>query len=193
MVTRRTEAFPYERWHHGLGGISRPKRGRRRRSRLRRHRRATLATSGARAHHRLIARHHTRPHRACRARIDRVSGSRNRRHDRRRHALSISELRADGGMAASDPLLQAQADALGRSVVRPAQLETTALGAALMAGLVAGCGTTAPALTAAWQPAQRFEPASDLDPTYNRWQRARQAALDLADNFGETAPHGAPR
>jgi glycerol kinase len=97
----------------------------------------------------------------------------------------ISELRVDGGMAASDPLLQIQADVLARPIARPTQLETTALGAALMAGLVAGCWTGVSDLTATWRPGRRFEPTSDLDPTYNRWRRVRQAALDLAAETNE--------
>jgi glycerol kinase len=109
----------------------------------------------------------------------------------------IAELRVDGGMAASDVLLQVQADALSRPVVRPAQLETTALGVALMAGLVAGCWTNVSDLAATWRPGRRFEPTSDLDPTYNRWQRARQTTLDLAndadDDVGGATPDGALR
>ena len=111
----------------------------------------------------------------------------------RGHADPIGELRVDGGMAASDTLLQAQADVLARPVVRPAQLETTAFGAALMAGLAAGCWANVSDLAATWQPVRRFEPTTDLDPTYNRWQRARQAALDLANDAGEPGTDGAPR
>ena len=50
----------------------------------------------------------------------------------------VGELRVDGGAAANDYLMQFQADLLGRSVRRPAMLETTALGAALLAGLAVG-------------------------------------------------------
>jgi glycerol kinase len=52
--------------------------------------------------------------------------------------ITLSELRVDGGAAANDLLLQFQADILGCEVVRPAVLETTALGAAYLAGLATG-------------------------------------------------------
>ena len=51
---------------------------------------------------------------------------------------SAGEVRVDGGLSASDALMQIQADALQRPVVRPADVETTARGAALLAGMAAG-------------------------------------------------------
>ncbi len=102
----------------------------------------------------------------------------------------IAELRVDGAAAANDLLLQIQANAIGRPVLRPAQLETTALGVALMAGVGAGFWNTThtPAsrrqVTQApvqrWRAETRFDPTHDLTPTYNRWQQVRDAAIRLA-------------
>jgi glycerol kinase len=76
---------------------------------------------------------------------------------------AITELRVDGGAAANNTLLQLQADLLGIPVVRPRVLETTALGAAYLAGLAAGVWTNVAALDALWQVEQRFEPAMARD------------------------------
>ena len=60
--------------------------------------------------------------------------------------LALSELRVDGGAAANNMLMQLQADVLGAPVVRPAVTETTALGAAYLAGLAVGVWPSADAL-----------------------------------------------
>jgi glycerol kinase len=73
--------------------------------------------------------------------------------------LKLTELRVDGGAAANDLLMQIQADILGVEVVRPKVLETTALGAAYLAGLAVGYWRDAGDITANWQVARRFEPA----------------------------------
>ncbi|HWP65277.1 MAG TPA: FGGY family carbohydrate kinase, partial [Candidatus Limnocylindria bacterium] len=70
-----------------------------------------------------------------------------------------SRLRADGGAARSDVLLQAQADALGIPVERAPVLEAAALGAAYLAGLATGVWASTDDLAAGWTPARRFEPA----------------------------------
>ncbi|MEE9278034.1 MAG: glycerol kinase GlpK [Dehalococcoidia bacterium] len=93
---------------------------------------------------------------------------------------AVDELRAGGDAARNDLLLQIQADTLQRPVVRPSEPETTALGAALMAGVVAGVWPSVTATSDAWHPAKRFLPAGDLEATYNRWRRARDAAISLA-------------
>lgn len=71
---------------------------------------------------------------------------------------AISELRVDGGAAANGLLLQFQADLLGADVVRPRNLETTALGAAYLAGLAAGVWSDVGALGARWSVDRRFAP-----------------------------------
>jgi glycerol kinase len=93
------------------------------------------------------------------------------------------ELRVDGGAAANNVLLQFQADLLGLPVVRPVTTESTALGAAFLAGLGAGVWHTPNELTALWKAERRFEPA--LDPTHRaerlaRWRTARDRACGWA-------------
>ena len=89
--------------------------------------------------------------------------------------LPIQELRVDGGAAANDLLLQFQADLLGLPVVRPKVLETTALGAACLAGLTAGLWPDASSLAAQWHEDRRFEPGISRDEAAARmhqWKRA---------------------
>ena len=73
--------------------------------------------------------------------------------------ITLSELRVDGGAAANDLLLQFQADILGVPVVRPQVLETTALGAAYLAGLAVGYWQSDADVAANWRVDRRFEPA----------------------------------
>ena len=89
------------------------------------------------------------------------------------------ELRVDGAAATNTLLLQIQANAIGRPVVRPSQIETTALGVALMAGVVAGIWPDISATEAARTPALRVTPNGDLDQAYTRWQAARDASIAL--------------
>ncbi len=89
--------------------------------------------------------------------------------------VALSELRVDGGAAANDVLLQIQADILGRDVVRPAVLETTALGAAYLAGLATGFWTDAGDVSRNWREDRRFRPqmAEDCrEALYAGWQKA---------------------
>ena len=72
--------------------------------------------------------------------------------------LHLSELRVDGGAAANNLLMQFQADILGVPVVRPRITETTALGAAYLAGLAVGYWKDEATLAAQWGVEQRFEP-----------------------------------
>jgi len=72
--------------------------------------------------------------------------------------VTLSELRVDGGAAANDLLLQIQADLLGRDVVRPAVLETTALGAAYLAGLATGFWKDTNDVSRNWRVDRRFRP-----------------------------------
>ena len=72
--------------------------------------------------------------------------------------IPLTELRADGGAATNDALLQFQADLLGVPVLRPKITETTALGAAYLAGLGVGYWGSSDELTGQWQVERRFEP-----------------------------------
>jgi glycerol kinase len=81
-------------------------------------------------------------------------------------------LRVDGGASANDLLLQLQADQLQRPVERPVIAETTALGAAFLAGLGTGVWSTRAELAATWQLDRRFEPAARDETGHARWRRA---------------------
>jgi len=72
--------------------------------------------------------------------------------------ITLSELRVDGGAAANDLLMQFQADVLGVPVVRPKVLETTALGAAYLAGLAVGYWKSDREIASNWRIDRRFEP-----------------------------------
>jgi glycerol kinase len=74
-------------------------------------------------------------------------------------AYPVAEVRADGGAARNDLLMQFQADLLGVPVVRPKVTETTALGAAWLAGLAIGFWETQAEIAAQWQAERRFDPA----------------------------------
>ena len=71
--------------------------------------------------------------------------------------IRLNELRVDGGAAANDMLMQFQADLLGVPVVRPQVLETTALGAAYLAGLATGVWKNTAAIGRQWAVGRRFE------------------------------------
>jgi glycerol kinase len=94
-------------------------------------------------------------------------------------APPLTELRADGGASVNDALMQFQADLLGVPVVRPRVVETTALGAAYLAGLATGVYAGRDEVAAQWQAERRFEPAMSRDEAaarMARWERAvRQA------------------
>jgi glycerol kinase len=89
------------------------------------------------------------------------------------------ELRVDGGAAANDFLVQFQADLLGVPVVRPKVLETTALGAAYLAGLATGVWTSREQIAKQWKAAKRFEPKMKREEAQRRmeeWKRALERA-----------------
>ncbi len=77
--------------------------------------------------------------------------------------LALAELRVDGGAAANELLMRFQADLLGVPVVRPEVLETTALGAAYLAGLAVGFWKDASEVRANWRVDRRFEPSMSRD------------------------------
>ncbi len=95
---------------------------------------------------------------------------------------SLQELRVDGGAATNALLLQFQADVLGIPVVRPEVTETTALGAAYMAGLAVGLWKDVPAIAGQWRVAARFEPK--MEPARAAALRARwREALERAKGW----------
>ena len=89
--------------------------------------------------------------------------------------IALAELRVDGGASNNNLLMQMQADILGVPVVRPKVTETTALGAAYLAGLAVGVWQCQAEIAALWQIDRRFEPkmsASQRTETMARWHRA---------------------
>ena len=93
--------------------------------------------------------------------------------------LSLTELRVDGGATANNLLMQFQADILGVPVVRPRVTETSALGAAYLAGLAVGYWTDQSQLDAQWQVERIFEPRMPPDrraALIADWQRAIERA-----------------
>ena len=89
--------------------------------------------------------------------------------------IALQELRVDGGAAKNNLLLQLQADYLGVPVVRPKVTETTALGAAYLAGLASGFWADAQEISSQWAVERRFEPQLDPDRRRNKLARWRQA------------------
>ncbi|WP_079433827.1 glycerol kinase GlpK [Zoogloea sp. LCSB751] len=95
----------------------------------------------------------------------------------------LTELRVDGGAARNDLLMQIQADLLGVPVIRPRQTETTALGAAYLAGLAVGLWRGPEELSAHWRAERIFEPLCSEDERSARlaeWHRAVERARGWA-------------
>jgi glycerol kinase len=93
--------------------------------------------------------------------------------------VTLAELRADGGAARNDLLMQFQADLLGVPVLRPAVTETTALGAAYLAGLATGYWKSTSDLAGQWRVERRFEPGMPGDRARElrgTWERALERA-----------------
>lgn len=89
--------------------------------------------------------------------------------------VTLTALKVDGGAAANNLLMQFQADVLGVPIVRPRMLETTALGAGLLAGLATGVWSDKDEARAVWQAERRFEPSmadADRDAHLARWADA---------------------
>lgn len=94
--------------------------------------------------------------------------------------IALHELRVDGGAARNDLLMQFQADILNVPVIRPVITETTALGAAYLAGLAVSFWASKEEIAAQWQMDKRFEPNMGADERAQRlhiWRRAVQRAL----------------
>src|SRR5690606_10963850 len=99
--------------------------------------------------------------------------------------IPVSELRVDGGAAKNDLLMQIQADLLGVPVARPRITETTALGAAYLAGLGVGFWDDPAVLDRHWQLGRRFEPAASRDQVAamrSGWRRAVERAKRWAES-----------
>jgi glycerol kinase len=95
----------------------------------------------------------------------------------------IGELRVDGGAARNNLLLQFQADLLGVPVLRPTNTETTAWGAAALAGLGMGFWNSEAELASLWQLERRFEPVmsrADAALRRARWNEALARSLGWA-------------
>ncbi len=96
----------------------------------------------------------------------------------------FSELRVDGGAARNDMLMQFQADLLGVPVLRPTNTETTAFGAAALAGLGAGLWQSESEVGALWKLEKRFEPRMSRLEATNRLERWRQA-IERSRNWAQ--------
>ena len=93
--------------------------------------------------------------------------------------LSLKELRVDGGASRSKPLLQFQADLLQSEVIRPECIETTALGAAYLAGLAVGFWENREDIIKNWEEEARFDPLADPETVralQQKWNRAVERA-----------------
>ncbi|MCU0708023.1 MAG: glycerol kinase GlpK [Pirellula sp.] len=105
--------------------------------------------------------------------------------------VSIQQLRVDGGASANDLMMQFQADILQVPVVRPRVLETTALGAAYLAGLAVGYWSSMQEIESLWQSARTFEPLMREDEALKRRQRWSQALQRSRD--WEHPDHGSKK
>jgi glycerol kinase len=95
--------------------------------------------------------------------------------------VAISGLRVDGGASANDMLMQFQADILQTAVVRPKVIETTALGAAYLAGLATGFWKDRQEVSRSWQVDRTFEPRLSADEAEHRRARWNQALSRARD------------
>jgi glycerol kinase len=108
----------------------------------------------------------------------------------RETGVRMHELRVDGGAVANDLLMQMQADVLQRPVVRSATAETTALGAAYLAGLAVGFWRDEAEIGAIWRNGGTFEPrmpVAQRDDLVAGWRRAVDRAKGWANGDGAAA------
>jgi glycerol kinase len=96
-----------------------------------------------------------------------------------RGGVAVSELRVDGGACVNDLLMQIQADLLGIPVVRPAVVETTALGAAYLAGLQVGVYQGLEELGRQWRVDRTFTPTLSRAEAQERMARWEQAVRQV--------------
>jgi glycerol kinase len=98
--------------------------------------------------------------------------------------VPLAELKVDGGMVANDLLMQIQADILGVPVIRPVVAETTALGAAYVAGLAVGFWTGLDELRSHWQEERRWERrigSAEAERRFRNWKKAVTKTFDWVD------------
>jgi glycerol kinase len=99
--------------------------------------------------------------------------------------INIAELRVDGGATVNNALMQFQSDILNCKVVRPTITETTALGAAYLAGLAVGYWKNIEEIQLQWQVDKTFSPGRNVSETnelINGWQRAVKASIEWANS-----------
>ena len=97
----------------------------------------------------------------------------------RASGVAIRDLRVDGGAAVMDLMLQLQSDQLGVDVLRPTELETTAIGAAYLAGLAEGVWGSTDDIASRWALERRFSPRTvDRDTPHAQWLRAVERSRD---------------
>ena len=95
--------------------------------------------------------------------------------------VNLKHLKVDGGAAANNLLMQFQADILNAQVKKPACLETTALGAAYLAGLAVGYWSSKAEIAENWHLARNFEPSMEPETVRDKlsgWKRAVRCALE---------------
>jgi glycerol kinase len=98
--------------------------------------------------------------------------------------IALSELRVDGGAARNDLLMQFQADVLGVAVVRPQVTETTALGAAYLAGLGVGFWKSLEEIGAQWKVERKFEPNmsnEEREAKLEQWRKGVERSRQWAE------------
>ncbi|MBR6309561.1 MAG: glycerol kinase GlpK, partial [Lachnospiraceae bacterium] len=99
-------------------------------------------------------------------------------------SIKLNTLKVDGGASANNFLMKFQADMLGLSVERPKCIETTALGAAYLAGLATGYYKNRADIVSNWKLGRRFEPTMDL-PTRKKLLKGWDVAVKCAQLYGE--------
>jgi glycerol kinase len=105
--------------------------------------------------------------------------------------IKLKELRADGGASLNAWLMQFQADILGVPVEVPEIVETTALGAAYLAGLATGFWGSRDEIDARWKVARRYEPAmpeEERERLYRRWGKALERSRGWAEDDDTSGP-----
>lgn len=99
--------------------------------------------------------------------------------------VPIREIRVDGGATANDALMQLQADVMNIGVVRPKTLETTALGAAYLAGLAVGYWNDVDEIKKLWTLDRKFNPEVSMENHFKMWQKAVERSKAWIDPITE--------
>jgi glycerol kinase len=103
--------------------------------------------------------------------------------------IAIKELRVDGGASRSEPLMQFQSDLMRLNVIRPENIETTALGAAYLAGLAVGFWENKEDIVSRWKEGARFEPQrpeEEMKTLSEGWKRAIERAKEWEQPANES-------